>query len=142
MVIRFGRMAKATTVDELIRDPIGEYPQATVACFDPTRGELPRRSLDETRTVAYLEKLAAAGTPAVLIAASTGHGHLRTVEELEQWFGVASRANLRGTLLTALLRPEDGGEVNARLAALLARLGYAVAFVRPGRNLPPQATTT
>src|SRR5436309_5367977 len=139
MVLRFGRMAKATTVDELIRDPIGEYPPATVACFDPTRGELPRRSLDETRTVAYLEKLAAAGASAVLIAASTGHGHLRTVEELEQWYRTAARARLGQTVLTALLRPEDGAEANGRLADLLAELGYAVAFVRPGRDLPPDA---
>ena len=30
--------------------------------------------------------------PAVLIAASTGHGHVRTVPELEQWYRVAARA--------------------------------------------------
>jgi dihydrodipicolinate synthase/N-acetylneuraminate lyase len=89
--------------------------------------------------VDFLEKLAAAGAPAVLIAASTGHGHLRTVEELEQWFRVAARARLVNTILTALLRPEDGDEANVRLASLLAELGYAVAFVRPGRDLPPAA---
>jgi dihydrodipicolinate synthase/N-acetylneuraminate lyase len=133
-------MAKATA-DELIRDPIANYPAATVACFDPTRGELPRRELDEARTVAYLERLAAAGAPAVLIAASTGQGHLRTVEELEQWFRVAARASLGGTMLTALLRPEDGAAANRRLADLLGRLGYAVAFVRPGSDLSPQATS-
>src|SRR5689334_8114759 len=133
-------MATATTAHDLIRDPIESYPAATVACFDPTRGELPRRALDEARTVAYLEKLAAAGAPAVLIAASTGHGHVRTVEELEQWFRVAAQARLGGTMLTALLRPEDGGEANRRLAARLAELKYAVGFVRPGRELPPQAT--
>ena len=81
-------------VDQLLADPIANYPAATVACFDPTTGGLPRRSLDEERTVAFLEKLAAAGAPALLIAASTGHGHLRTVEELEQWFRVAARAQL------------------------------------------------
>jgi dihydrodipicolinate synthase/N-acetylneuraminate lyase len=132
-------MTKATP-EKLIRDPIENYPAATVACFDPTLGELPRRELDGARTVAYLEKLAAAGAPAVLIAASTGQGHLRTVEELEHWFRVSSRAKLGDTMLTALLRPEDGAGANRRLAALLAELGYGVAFVRPGCDLSPQAT--
>lgn len=129
-----------TIVERLLADPVGHYPAATVACFDPTTGDLPRRKLDEQRTVAFLEKLAAAGAPAVLIAASTGHGHLRTVEELAQWFRVAARARLGGTVLTALLRPEDGEQDNQRLAKLLAELGYAVAFVRPGRELPPDAS--
>jgi dihydrodipicolinate synthase/N-acetylneuraminate lyase len=127
-------------VERLLADPISNYPTATVACFDPTTGELPRRSLNEGRTIAFLEKLAAAGAPAVLIAASTGHGHLRTMEELEQWFRVAARARLNGCVLTALLRPEDGTEANERLAKLLAELGYSVAFVRPGRDLPLDAS--
>jgi dihydrodipicolinate synthase/N-acetylneuraminate lyase len=134
-------MSTPSIIDNLLRDPIEYYPAATVACFDPTTGELPRRKLDEERTTAYLEKLATAGAPAVLIAASTGHGHLRTVPELEQWFRVAARARLGGTMLTALLRPEDGPETNRRLAKLLAELGYAVGFVRPGRDLSPAATT-
>jgi dihydrodipicolinate synthase/N-acetylneuraminate lyase len=128
-------------IEKLLADPIANYPAATVACFDPTTGNLPRRSLDEERTIAFLEKLAAAGSPAVLIAASTGHGHLRTVEELEQWFRVAARADLGETILTALLRPEDGAQANLRLARLLADLGYAVAFVRPGRDLTAGATS-
>ena len=78
-------------LESLLADPIANYPAATVACFDPTTGDLPRRALDEARTVAFLEKLGDAGAPAVLIAASTGHGHARTVEELEQWFRVAAR---------------------------------------------------
>jgi dihydrodipicolinate synthase/N-acetylneuraminate lyase len=130
----------AHLVAQLLADPIANYPSATVACFDPTTGELPRRRLDDARTVAYLEKLAAAGAPAVLIAASTGHGHVRTALELEHWFRVAAQAKLQGTVLTALLRPEDGVEANRRLAKLLAELGYAVAFVRPGNNLPKDAT--
>lgn len=133
-------MKPSSVVPGLIADPVEHYPAATVACFDPTTGDLPRRRLDEALTIAYLEKLAAAGAPAVLIAASTGHGHLRTVEELEQWFRVAARAKLGSTMLTALLRPEDGAEANRRLARLLAELGYAVAFVRPGSDLSPQAT--
>jgi len=130
----------SSSIDRLLADPIANYPAATVACFDPTTGGPPRRTLDEELTVAFLEKLAAAGAPAVLIAASTGHGHARTVEELEQWFRVAARAKLGETVLTALLRPEDGPAANQRLAGLLAELGYAVAFVRPGRGLPADAT--
>jgi dihydrodipicolinate synthase/N-acetylneuraminate lyase len=133
-------MSASALIERLLADPIAHYPAATVACFDPTLGNLPRRQLDEERTVAFLEKLAAAGAPAVLIAASTGHGHLRTVEELDQWYRVAARAKLGDTVLTALLRPEDGAAANARLANLLAELGYIVAFVRPGRDLPPNAT--
>lgn len=128
-------MAVPPIVLKLLADPIANYPQATVACFDPTMGSLPRRRIDEERTILFLEKLAAAGAPAVLIAASTGHGHLRTVEELTEWFRVAARAELGETMLTALLRPEDGPEANGRITALLAELGYAVVFVRPGRNL-------
>ena len=132
-------MSTPAMVTALLADPISNYPQATVACFDPTTGELPRRSLDPRRTIAYLERLAAAGAPALLIAASTGQGHLRTASELEQWYKTAADGRLGSTLLTALLRPEDGAEANRRLAALLAELGYAVAFVRPGRDLAPQA---
>ncbi|MGD8710819.1 MAG: hypothetical protein PVF40_10555, partial [Ectothiorhodospiraceae bacterium] len=82
-----------TTSAQLVEDPIGRFPHATVACFDPTCGELPRRRLDEPRTVAYLERLAAAGAGGLLIASSTGQGHLRTVEELDAWFQCAARAS-------------------------------------------------
>src|SRR2546423_11448116 len=111
-----------STIDRLLADPIANYPAATVACFDPTTGELPRRKLDADRTIAYLQRLAAAGVPALLIAASTGHGHLRTVEELEEWFRVAAvarEATIR-PLLSALLRPEDGTSANRRLAKMIA----------------------
>ena len=126
--------------DELVRNAIAAFPPATVACFDPTCGELPRRSLDESRTVRFLERLGQLKVPAILIAASTGHGHLRTVEELESWFRCAARANLGTTVKTALLRPEDGESANRRLVAVLAELGYPVVFVRPGRDLAPSAT--
>jgi dihydrodipicolinate synthase/N-acetylneuraminate lyase len=133
-------MKAATTIKRLLADPIEHYPAATVACFDPTTGNLPRRRLDEERTVAYLERLAAVGAPALLIAASTGHGHVRTAEELQHWLQIAASAKLGETMLTGLLRPEDGAEVNRRLAGLMAESGYAVAFVRPGCNLPAGAS--
>ncbi|MCI0360002.1 MAG: hypothetical protein L0211_16110 [Planctomycetaceae bacterium] len=133
-------MTATALVARLLADPIGQYPSATVACFDPTTGELPRRRLDAGRTVAFLERLAAAGARAVLIAASTGQGHVRTVAELDEWFRVAATAKLDSAVLTALLRPEDGAAANQRLAKVLAELGYAVAFVRPGRDLPKDAT--
>lgn len=129
----------APTADQLLRDPIASYPAATVACFDPTTGDLPRRKLDVPNTKRFLEALAAAGAPAVLIAASTGHGHLRTEEELEEWFRAAAEANLGETMLSALLRPEDGALANARLVNLLAELKYPAVFIRPGTNLPKNA---
>ena len=45
-------MNQSSIVEQLVADPIANYPAATVACFDPTAGELPRRRLDEDRTVA------------------------------------------------------------------------------------------
>jgi hypothetical protein len=76
----------------------------------------------------------------VLIAASTGHGHLRTPAELAEWFRVAAQAQLGGCVRTALLRPEDGREENARLLDLLSELSYPVVFVRPGTNLGQNAS--
>lgn len=127
------------TSAELIADPIARYPRATVACFDPTRGELPRRSLDVPRTVAFLERLAALGVEGVLIASSTGQGHLRTVDELEAWFRCAAQAESGEMLRMALLRPEDGEAANSRLLDLLATLDFPVVFLRPGTDLPATA---
>lgn len=124
-----------TISDALVGDPIQHYPDATVACFDATRGELPRRNLDVLKNRRFLEGLAEAGVPAVLIAASTGHGHLRTVAELEEWFSASAEADLGETMKMALLRPEDGEAANRRLVALLAELDYPVVFVRPGNDL-------
>ena len=128
------------TSAQLLADPIRYYPTTTVACFDPTTGALPRRGLDEARNKVFLERLAAAGADALLIAASTGHGHLRTVDELVEWFRAAAEADIGETVLMALLRPEDGPEANDRLLDLLTELKYAVVFVRPGTNLPSDAT--
>lgn len=125
------------TPQQLIADPIGRYPQATVACFDPTHGSLPCRQLDEPRTIAMLERLAALDVPAVLIASSTGQGHLRTLSELEEWFDCAARARLGNTMPIALLRPEDGLAANRRLLGRLASQGYPVVFLRPGTDLDP-----
>jgi dihydrodipicolinate synthase/N-acetylneuraminate lyase len=133
-------MAVPPIVQSLFADPIGNFPVATVACFDPTIGGLPRRHLAAQRTIEFIEKLAEAGAPALLIAASTGQGHARTLEELIEWFTVASQARRRNAMLSALLRPEDGPEANNRLAMLLAHLGYAAVFVRPGKNLTRGAT--
>lgn len=124
---------------EISEDPIGRYPHATVACFDPTRGELPRRRLDPERTVDYLERLAGFDAPGVLIASSTGQGHLRTPEELAEWFRCAGRARLGRTVPMGLLRPEDGMRANEHLLDLLVECDYPVVFFRPGTDLDPGA---
>ena len=128
------------SVSQLLADPITHYPAATVACFDPTWGELPRRELDHDLLREFLERLAEAGAPAVLIGASTGHGHLRTAHELEEFFAIAATANLGDCVKMALLRPEDGEEVDRQLIAVLKATDYRVVFVRPGTNLSPNAS--
>jgi dihydrodipicolinate synthase/N-acetylneuraminate lyase len=127
------------TATQLIEDAIGCYPPATVACFDPTRGELPRRQLDPERTVAFLERLAGAGAQGVLIASSTGQGHLRTPEEMAEWLRCAGGARLGATVRMGLLRPEDGPVTSLRLMDLLVEHEYPVVFLRPGSDLPADA---
>ena len=127
------------TIDQLLSDPIQYYPAATVACFDATVGELPRRKLDDASNTRFLERLSSVGVPAVLIAASTGHGHVRTFDELRHWLWGSTKAKLRRTMPMALVRPEDGIEANTRLMGDLREWGYPVAFVRPGTNLPDNA---
>ncbi|MCG8651114.1 MAG: hypothetical protein MI861_14850, partial [Pirellulales bacterium] len=117
-----------------------DYPPATVACFDPTGGCLPRRRLDAARLQQFLQRLSEAGAPAVLIAASTGHGHLRTSAELEEFFQAAAPVNLGNTQKMALLRPEDDWQTNLRLLDLIKQGGYDVVFLRPGTNLSPAAS--
>ena len=129
-----------TTVEAILANPIVHYPAATVACFDATMGPLPRRKLAPEHNRVFLERLAAAGVPAVLIGASTGQGHLRTVDELEEWFRIAAEAEIGRTLKMALLRPEDGDAANSRLLAVLQELKYPIVFVRPGTNLPKTAS--
>jgi dihydrodipicolinate synthase/N-acetylneuraminate lyase len=117
-----------------------EYPVATVACFDPTCGELPRRPLDRGRLQQFLRKLADAGASAVLIGASTGHGHLRTVAELLEFFEAAAGAELTDVQMMALLRPEDGIANTEVLLRELKQLDYDVVFLRPGTDLDRSAT--
>ena len=124
----------------ILDDPIANYPPATVACFDATMGPLPRRQLAPQHNKVFLERLAVAGAPAVLIAASTGHGHLRTVGELEEWFAGSAKAELGSAIKMALLRPEDGIDANRRLLSLLKELEYPVVFVRPGSNLTKETS--
>ncbi len=119
-----------------------DYPSATVACFDPTCGDLPRRSLDGDRLKLFLQRLSAAGAPAVLIAASTGQGHLRTTAELEEFFGAAAEVDLGDTQKMALLRPEDGLEANHQMLGLLKDASYDVVFFRPGTDLSSNASET
>ena len=118
------------------------YPSATVACFDPTRGNLLRRELDHDRLRKFLQKLNAAGAESVLIAASTGQGHSRTVEELRDFFIVAAKSAPPGLQRMGLLRPEDGLDVNAEFLKLLKQLAFSVVFLRPGNNLGPACSVT
>ncbi|MDA0659587.1 MAG: dihydrodipicolinate synthase family protein [Planctomycetota bacterium] len=130
------------TPQQIVNEPIANYPPYTVACFDPTTGELPRRTLDVDRTCDYLRRLCQPGPTGLLIGASTGQGHLRTPQELLEWFQVAGEANLPGASKMALLRPEDPMDMVERMLRVLVDCKYDVAFVRPGTNLPPDATAT
>ncbi|MEC9091808.1 MAG: hypothetical protein VX438_03820 [Planctomycetota bacterium] len=116
------------------------YPVATVACFDATTGPLPRRLLDPSTNNLFLETLAQQGAAAVLIGASTGQGHVRTAEELNQWFLSIQGANLGDTIKIALLRPEDGPSWHQKHVETLVEAGFEVAFVRPGTNLGSDAS--
>lgn len=123
------------TCETILANPIRNYPFATVACFDPTIGDLPRRQLDPARNKRFLERLAEAGVPSMLIGASTGHGHIRTIVELAAWFEEAAAADLDGTIKVALLRPEDGITANVELLTLLKERDYSVVFFRPGTDV-------
>lgn len=119
---------------------MNDYPLATVACFDPTTGSLPRRSLDPQRLQQFLVRLQQAGAESVLIAASTGQGHLRSVAELEDFFEAGATPDASGLTRMALLRPEDGLDENERLLQRLKDLNYDVVFLRPGVDLDPQSS--
>ncbi|MFO0913706.1 MAG: hypothetical protein U0795_12170 [Pirellulales bacterium] len=125
---------------QLRHDPIGHFPAATVACFDPTCGELPRRQLDADRFSQLLEAYQSAGVESVLIAASTGHGHLRTPDELADWFTLAHEIAVPRLVKLALLRPEDGLQTNLALLDQLAAQDYLAVFFRPGTDLRREAS--
>lgn len=120
---------------QIVSDPIRYYPSATVACFDPTDGDLPRRKLDSERTATFMQRLASEAVPAVLIGASTGQGHLRTEVELLEWMKLVQQIDMGGTHRIALLRPEDSLTANQKLIEEI-RLTYPVAFIRPATNSP------
>ena len=123
------------------RISFANYPLATVACFDATSGELPRRVLDVQRNNRFLKKLAENNVAAVLIGASTGQGHVRTPEELDQWFLSTKEVELGNTIKIALLRPEDGSDWHHRHVATLVDADFDIAFVRPGTDLNSTATS-
>ena len=110
------------------------YPSATVALFDPTMGELPRRTLDVKKLEKFVTELANAGATSLLIGSSTGQGHLRNPSELESMFREAAAVKPAGLTLMGLLRPEDGIDTNRRLLLLLKELEYSVAYLRPGTD--------
>lgn len=124
----------------IIADPLKNYPPATVACFDPTTGPLPRRFLDRDRMRQFLSRLDRAGADGLLIGASTGHGHLRTPEELTEWLASAGEAKRHRARLMGLLRPEDGTSHLERHCEVMRDAGYCVGFVRPGTNLNASAS--
>lgn len=126
------------SIESIIEDPIANYPRATVACFDPTLGDLPRRQLDAPRMIEFLSRLDEAGADGLLIGASTGQGHLRTSDELGDWFAAANAADVQAVLM-GLLRPEDGPNNVQRHARILADSNYKVGFVRPGNDVSATA---
>jgi len=135
------KKVKSISRAAMLANPIANYPRDTVACFDPVMGNLPRRKLDEAKLVAYLNKVAKNGAGAVLIAASAGGGHLRTVDELNDWFKASAKAKLGKTMKCGLLRPEDGIENNKRLVQTMKESGFDVGFIRVGTNLPKGKAT-
>ncbi|MDZ7811212.1 MAG: hypothetical protein U5L11_15715 [Arhodomonas sp.] len=88
---------------------------------------------------AFLERLAERGVEGLLIASSTGQGHLRTVEELAEWFECAATARIAEAVPMALLssRGRRGRRYTADGSA--RGQGYPVVFLRPGTDLPPDA---
>ena len=122
-------------VAKILANPIENYPRDTVAAFDPTKGNLPRRKMDEAKMIKYIEKLSK-GVSAVLIASSAGAGHLRTVDELDAWFKASAKAKLGKAVRVGLLRPEDSDADNRRLVQTMKESGIEVGFLRTGTNLP------
>jgi len=125
--------------EQLISDPVSNVPAWTVAAFDPTIGDLPRRQMDEAGMQRYLQSLEKAGAQGVLLAASTGWGHARTFEEHEHTLMAAGKVSLENCVKQALLRMEDPLEQNISLLQKLKNLDYGIVWTRRGSLLPPDA---
>jgi len=125
---------------KLISDPIHTVPAWTVAAFDPTEGDLPRRNLHVARMGQYLNRLAEAGAKGVLLAASTGWGHARNFEEHRETLLKAGKIELDGCLKQALFRIEDPLDQNQALLKEVAELDYGIVWTRRGSELPETAS--
>ncbi len=123
----------------IVSDPVRNMPSWTVALFDPTTGDLPRRKLDIEGTVRYARAISNAGAPGVLVAASTGWGHKRNLDEHRETLEVYGKAELGSTIKQALIRIEDPVEFNRELIGDLKKWGYSVVWTRRGSVVKPAA---
>jgi dihydrodipicolinate synthase/N-acetylneuraminate lyase len=126
-------------VDQIVSDPVRYMPTWTVALFDPTTGDLPRRKLDVEGAIKYARAISHAGAPGVLVAASTGWGHKRNLEEHRETLEVYGKADLGSTIKQALIRIEDPIEFNIELINDLKKWGYSVIWTRRGTDVKPAA---
>lgn len=127
-------------IKSIINHPVENVPAWTVALFDPTTGELPRRKLDEQKSKDYLKAIAQAGAPGVLLAASTGWGHARNFSEHRHTLAVAGEVSLHNCVKQALIRIEDPLEDNIKLINELKSWNYGMVWTRRGSNLPVGAS--
>lgn len=128
------------TIKSIITHPVEMVPSWTVALFDPTTGDLPRRKLDEDKSKLYMQAIAKAGAPGVLLAASTGWGHARNFVEHRHTLAVGGEAELGPCIKQALIRIEDPLEENKKLIQELKDWGYGMVWTRRGSNLPVGAS--
>ncbi|MEM9674966.1 MAG: hypothetical protein ACFB15_17890 [Cyclobacteriaceae bacterium] len=126
--------------ESMIANPLQHVPAWTVAAFDPTEGDLPRRSLDQKGLQHYLTALSEAGAPGVLLAASTGWGHARTFEEHQATLIAAGNLPLPNCIKQSLLRIEDPLKDNVSLLRKLQQLDYGIVWTRRGSQLLPKAS--
>lgn len=124
----------------IINHPVENVPAWTVALFDPTTGDLPRRKLDEQKSKDYLQAIAKAGAPGVLLAASTGWGHARNFAEHRHTLAVAGELAMENCIKQALIRIEDPLDDNIALINDLKKWGYGIVWTRRGSNLPVGAS--
>jgi dihydrodipicolinate synthase/N-acetylneuraminate lyase len=127
------------TIEQIVADPVKYMPSWTVALFDPTTGDLPRRNLDVEGTLRYAKAISDAGAPGILVAASTGWGHRRNLEEHRETLEVYGKADIGSTIKQALIRIEDPIEFNIELIDDLKKWGYSVVWTRRGTDTKPAA---